>query len=250
MTRLENLCYDPKWISKYLPKIIWYLPLVDSSMWHFHVTIFVALNSGRQNSTFTFFEVVNFLDCIFHVVFVVLICLSLYVSLTIKIVELIQLSNSIWNFLHSAHPIQVFIHPCGIGEYWLFLVFALLVGSERFGSTLHYFIVLIILFFFIFHLVFPTLRAESFRVTFRSHILTCSNWGGQYYRCGYPPLGLNFCVKSFALLPAFTFILKAVDVAMIFILLLFLINFTNLPRFSLLPERSSLCGHYVAYFSE
>ena len=147
MTRLENLCYDPKWISKYLPKIIWYLPLVDSSMWHFHVTIFVALNSGRQNSTFTFFEVVNFLDCIFHVVFVVLICLSLYVSLTIKIVELIQLSNSIWNFLHSAHPIQVFIHPCGIGEYWLFLVFALLVGSERFGSTLHYFIVLIILFF-------------------------------------------------------------------------------------------------------
>ena len=54
-------------VIKYLSRIISYLPLVDLSTWHFHVAIFVSLNSGRQKYMFTFFEVVNFPAWVSHV---------------------------------------------------------------------------------------------------------------------------------------------------------------------------------------
>ena len=60
MMCLENLSSSPSSISRYLPRIISYLLLVESSTWHFHVMIFVALNYGREKSTITISLVVNF----------------------------------------------------------------------------------------------------------------------------------------------------------------------------------------------
>ena len=52
MTLSENLRSSPNVVSRYLPMIISYLPLVDLLTWHFHVTISVALNFGKQNVYF------------------------------------------------------------------------------------------------------------------------------------------------------------------------------------------------------
>ena len=51
----ENLRSSTSAMSRSLPRIISYPPLVDSYTYRFHVTIFVALNSGKQESMFTFF---------------------------------------------------------------------------------------------------------------------------------------------------------------------------------------------------
>ena len=116
MTLSENLRSSPNVVSRYLPRIILYLPLADSSKWNFHVTIFVSLNYGKQTYTFTFFEVVNFLAWVYHIFFAASFDLNFDVSLTITIVELIPLSNIIRKFLNFAFVLQVFIHPWRIGE--------------------------------------------------------------------------------------------------------------------------------------
>ena len=64
----ENLRCNSKAVSKSLPRIILYLLLVDLDTRQFNVTLLVAPNSGRQNYTFTFVEVVNFLVWVSHVV--------------------------------------------------------------------------------------------------------------------------------------------------------------------------------------
>ena len=94
----EKLISSPSVVSRYLPGIILYLPVVELSTWHLHVTIFFALNSGNQKSTFTFFEFVTFLAWVSHVVSTVSFDLSFDVSLPITIVELIPLSNRIQKF--------------------------------------------------------------------------------------------------------------------------------------------------------
>ena len=99
-----------------LPRIVSYLPLVYLSTWHAHVTIFFALNSGKQKSIFTFFEVVNFPDWVYHLFFSASFVLSFDVSLPITTVILIPLSNRIRKFLNFSLPIQVFMQPCRIGE--------------------------------------------------------------------------------------------------------------------------------------
>ena len=116
MTFSENLRFSTSAVSSSLPRIISYIPLVDLSMCHFHVTICVALNSGKQKSTFTFFEVVNFPAWVFHVVFYDYFVLDFEISLPITIFEMIPLSNSIQKNLNFALPLQVFIQPCNIGE--------------------------------------------------------------------------------------------------------------------------------------
>ena len=68
----ENSISSPSVINRSLPRIISYLPLVDSLTWNFHVTILVALNSGKQKSTFTLFEIVNFPGWVYHTVFAVI----------------------------------------------------------------------------------------------------------------------------------------------------------------------------------
>ena len=112
----ENLRYNTKEVSKYLPRIISYLLLVDLATWYFHDTILVALNYGRQKSTFTFFEVVNFPAWVSHVFYVGCFGLRFYVILPIIIVELIPRSNRIQKFLNNALPLRVFIQPYSIGE--------------------------------------------------------------------------------------------------------------------------------------
>ena len=59
ITLPENLRSSPSAVISSLPRIMLYLPLVDSSTWYFHVTIFFVPNFGRQKYTFTFFEVAN-----------------------------------------------------------------------------------------------------------------------------------------------------------------------------------------------
>ena len=68
-----------------LTRIILYLPLVDSLMWHFHGTIVVTLNFGKEKSIFTFFEVVNFPAWVYHIVLAIYFDLSFDVILSITI---------------------------------------------------------------------------------------------------------------------------------------------------------------------
>ena len=112
----ENLISSPNAVSRFLPRIILYLPLVNFLTWHFHVNIFVALNSGKQKSTFTLFYFVNFRAWVSHIVFAVSFYLSFDVRLTNIIVEMIPMSNRIWKLSNFAFPLRVFIQPCRIGE--------------------------------------------------------------------------------------------------------------------------------------
>ena len=116
MTLSENLRSSPSALSIFISRIISYIPLVDLSMWHFHVTIFVALNSSRQKSTLTFFQVVNLPDRVCHIVSDDYFYLIFGISLPIKIVELILLSDIIRKLLNSDLPLRVFMQPCRIGE--------------------------------------------------------------------------------------------------------------------------------------
>ena len=68
---------------------------MDSSTWNLHITIFVALNSDKQKYIVTFFEVAKFSPWVSQLVYSVSFGLSFDVSLLIKIVELILLSNII-----------------------------------------------------------------------------------------------------------------------------------------------------------
>ena len=114
MTLLENLISITSAVSRSLARIISYLPLVDSYMWHFRITIFVALNSSRQKSTFTFFEVVKFLAWISHVVFYASFVLSFDVSLPIKIAEMLLLSNRIRKHFKLPFRYGCLFRPVGL----------------------------------------------------------------------------------------------------------------------------------------
>ena len=78
MTTLsENLMSIPSVVIKSVTRIIYYLPSTGSSMGHFHITIFVVLDSGRQISTFTILDFIDFPDWISHIVMDEIFCLSL-----------------------------------------------------------------------------------------------------------------------------------------------------------------------------
>ena len=64
MTCSGNFIFDPNYVNRYHPKIISYLPLVDSSTGYLHVTAFVALSAGKVKSTLTLMSVVIFLSCL------------------------------------------------------------------------------------------------------------------------------------------------------------------------------------------
>ena len=83
---------------------------------HFHVTIFVTLNYGRQKSTFAILEVVNFLFWVYHIVVAEPMFLRFDFNLTIKFVDILPLSNIILNLLNIYFILQVLTQPCGIGE--------------------------------------------------------------------------------------------------------------------------------------
>ena len=116
ITFSSNLRSSLNAVSSSLPRIISYLPLVDSSTWHFHITILVALNNGNQKSMFIFFEVVNLPSWVSCIVFADYFDLIVDVSLPITTIELLPLSDIIWKLLNFSLPILVFIQPCRIGE--------------------------------------------------------------------------------------------------------------------------------------
>ena len=111
----DNFWFNHNSVNRYLPKIISYLPLAESSTWKFHVTTFVVLSAGKLKYTLTLILVVIFPVCVLH-------CIEAYfyrpffTSLTITIVELHPLSNKMQKFLNLALPFLVFIHPCRIRE--------------------------------------------------------------------------------------------------------------------------------------
>ena len=116
MTLLENLISIPSAVRRSLSSIISYLLLVESSMWHFHITIFAVINSGRRKYTFTFFGVVKFRAWVYHVVFPYYFVLIFDASLPTKIFEVLPLSNRIRKKSNFSLPLRVFIQPCRIGK--------------------------------------------------------------------------------------------------------------------------------------
>ena len=58
MTWSDNFKFNPNYVNIYLPKIISYLTLEESSIWHFHITTFVVLSYGKLKFTLTIIFVV------------------------------------------------------------------------------------------------------------------------------------------------------------------------------------------------
>ena len=58
MTWSDNFKFNPNYVNIYLPKIISYLTLEESSIWHLHITTFVVLSYGKLKSTLTLIFVV------------------------------------------------------------------------------------------------------------------------------------------------------------------------------------------------
>ena len=103
-------------VSRALPRIISYIPLVDSSTWNFYVTIFVALNYGRQKYTFKCLEVVNFPVWFSHLVSSVSFVLCFDIASPIKTVEMLPFFNRIRKFSNFPLLLRLLIQPCRFGE--------------------------------------------------------------------------------------------------------------------------------------
>ena len=161
----EKWICSPSAVRKYLLKIILYLLSMESATWHYHVTVFVALNSGRQKSIVAISLTVRSMLWVFHIVVEDFLRLSFDIRLFIKIVQLMQLSNKIRKCLNFDFPLRLIIHPCSIWNWWLFLGFARFGGFKKFVSTLHSLFTFNILFLFICHLVTPIFREDSIEVT-------------------------------------------------------------------------------------
>ena len=76
----DNLRFISKVVSRSLPIIILYQDSVELSTWHFHVTIFIALDYGDLNYVSPIELVVKFPDCVLHSMDVSVLYLS-FVSL-------------------------------------------------------------------------------------------------------------------------------------------------------------------------
>ena len=125
----DNFRFNPNYVNRFIPKIISYLPLADSFTWQFHVTIFVALSfvtifvalsSGNVKSIFIFILVVILPSCVCHCIIVSLSGLSFVISILNMILEVHLLPNKIWKLLNFALSFCIFMHPCRIGDWWIF----------------------------------------------------------------------------------------------------------------------------------
>ena len=129
MVFVENFRSIPSLVSRSLLIIISYLPALESSTWHFHVTIFIALRTGKDNYTFTIQLFVVFPACVLHFVeFTGLnLFLSFWVIRPLTIEEVHPLYNSIRKLLLSDLCRRTFIQPCIIGEWWFWIRLVILV---------------------------------------------------------------------------------------------------------------------------
>ena len=89
MTCLEHFIINPNVVYRYLPKIISYLPLVESSTWNHHITMFVVINAGKV--VYLIFQISGNINSL-H--------LPLHQRIFFIIVELHPPSNKILKFLH------------------------------------------------------------------------------------------------------------------------------------------------------
>ena len=64
MTCSESFKFNPNFLNRSCPQIISYLPLAESSRWHFHVTTLVVLCAVKVKSTLTLILVVIFQACV------------------------------------------------------------------------------------------------------------------------------------------------------------------------------------------
>ena len=135
MTCSENFRFNHNYVNRSLPKIISYLTLADSSTWKFRITIFVALSWGKVKYILTLWLVVILPGYMCHCITAHFLGLIFSISLLIIIMELHPLSNRIREFLIFDLPFCVFIHPCRIGEQWIF--FGRLEGFSISCSKLH-----------------------------------------------------------------------------------------------------------------
>ena len=111
----ENFRFNYNYVDKYLPRIIFYIPLAKSSMWHLHITTFFALSSGKVNYTSTLRLVIILSACVCHFITAPFLVCSFLTRIPITIVEVHPLFNRIRKFLNFALPFLAFIHPCRIG---------------------------------------------------------------------------------------------------------------------------------------
>ena len=108
--------FNPTYVNRYLPKIISYLPLEDSSTLYSHIKIFIALNLGKVEYILTLILVVIFPACVCHYTTLSYLLLILVISLIIKILELYPLFNKIRKLLNFDLPLLVFMHKFRIEE--------------------------------------------------------------------------------------------------------------------------------------
>ena len=97
MTWSDNYIFNPNSVNIYLPRIISYLPLAESSTWKFHVTIVFALCSGKVKSILTFRLVVILPASVFYCITESYLGLIFVISLIITIIELHALSDNTKN---------------------------------------------------------------------------------------------------------------------------------------------------------
>ena len=113
---LEIKKFNPNEVSMYPYMMISYPLSSESPAWHYHIMIFVALNSGRQKYTLKFWRVVRLPDCILHQITEYFVFLSFNVSILIKMMGPNPLYNNTRKLLYPNLTLCVIIHQCGIAK--------------------------------------------------------------------------------------------------------------------------------------
>ena len=98
MTCSEKFRFNTNSDYIYIPKIISYLPLAESSKLHFYVTTFVVLRTGKVNSILTLKLLLMFPPCVCHCITASFSEHSFSTSLLNTILELNPLSRILRKF--------------------------------------------------------------------------------------------------------------------------------------------------------
>ena len=112
----DTFKFNPNSVNRYLPKIISYRLLAESSTCYFHVTTFIALSAGTAQSTSTLILVVTLPSCVHHCTTASFLLDILKLAFPLKLCIYIYYPIG----LNAALPFIVFIHTCRIEDWWLF----------------------------------------------------------------------------------------------------------------------------------
>ena len=106
--------FELKAVNRYLPQIMSYLSLTESSTWKFHVTISVALSSNKAKFILTFRLLVILTACVCHCIPSSYFGLSFLMSLNIRTMKLHPISNKTWCLLDPRYRERIIITKKGI----------------------------------------------------------------------------------------------------------------------------------------